>query len=188
MTEEKLSLDMNEILNASIEAKYEKLNQSEFHRRIVESGLTRSTVEEISKIKREPEWMLRLRLKSLELFEKIPTPNWLPDFLGSLNVSSLELYVKPDVDQTSSWDQIPKEVRDYYDVLGIPESEKKYLGGLVAVFESEPIYSNVKEELTKKGVIMMPPEDALKKYPDFMKDYFMKIFPASDHKFAALHG
>ncbi|MEM4076902.1 MAG: Fe-S cluster assembly protein SufB, partial [Metallosphaera sp.] len=77
MTEEKLSLDMNEILNASIEAKYEKLNQSEFHRRIVESGLTRSTVEEISKIKREPEWMLRLRLKSLELFEKIPTPNWL---------------------------------------------------------------------------------------------------------------
>jgi Iron-regulated ABC transporter membrane component SufB len=188
MTEEKLSLDMNEILNASIEAKYEKLNQSEFHRRIVESGLSRGTIEEISKIKKEPEWMLRLRLKSLELFEKLPTPNWLPDILGTLNVSNLELYIKPDVEQTNSWDQIPKEIREYYDVLGIPESEKKYLGGLVAVFESEPIYSNVKEELTKKGVIMMPPEEAMRRYPDVFKEYFTKIFPVSDHKFAALHG
>ncbi|MBW9141768.1 MAG: Fe-S cluster assembly protein SufB [Candidatus Aramenus sp.] len=188
MPEEKLSLDINEILNASIEAKYEKLDEKEFHRRIVSSGLSRSTIEEISKLKKEPEWMLRLRLKSLELFEKLPTPNWLPDFLGSLDVSSLELYVKPGIEKTNNWDEIPKEIREYYDKLGIPESEKKYLGGLVAVLESEPIYSNVKEELKKKGVVMMPPEEAVQKYPDVIKEYFMKIFPASDHKFAALHG
>ncbi|MEW9491514.1 MAG: Fe-S cluster assembly protein SufB [Candidatus Aramenus sulfurataquae] len=188
MPEEKLSLDINEILNASIDAKYEKLDEKEFHRRIVSSGLSRSTIEEISKLKKEPEWMLRLRLKSLELFEKLPTPNWLPDFLGSLDVSSLELYVKPGIEKTNNWDEIPKEIREYYDKLGIPESEKKYLGGLVAVLESEPIYSNVKEELKKKGVVMMPPEEAVQKYPDVIKEYFMKIFPASDHKFAALHG
>lgn len=188
MTEEKVSVDMNEILDAAIEAKYNRVDQIEFHRRVVESGLSRSTIEAISKAKKEPEWMLRLRLKSLELFEKLPTPNWLPDVLSSLNVSNLELYIKPDVERTDNWEQIPKEIREYYEKLGIPQSEQKVLGGLVAVLESEPIYANVKQELQKKGVIMMPPEEAMVKYPDIFKQYFMKIFPASDHKFAALHG
>lgn len=132
--------------------------------------------------------MLKLRLKSLELFEKLPTPNWLPDVLSSLDISALELYVKPGVDKVQNWDELPAEIRRYYDELGIPESEKKFLGGLVAVLESEPIYSNVKMELQKKGVIMLPIDEAVNKYPDMMKEYFMKIFPASDHKFAALHG
>ncbi|BDB97798.1 MAG: Fe-S cluster assembly protein SufB [Saccharolobus sp.] len=188
MQEDKISLDLNEIINATIDAKYNKLSQLEFHRRIVESGLSRSTIEEISRIKKEPEWMLKLRLKSLELFEKLPTPNWLPDVLSSLDISALELYVKPGVDKVQNWDELPAEIRRYYDELGIPESEKKFLGGLVAVLESEPIYSNVKMELQKKGVIMLPIDEAVNKYPDMMKEYFMKIFPASDHKFAALHG
>ncbi|EZQ06872.1 Fe-S cluster assembly protein SufB [Candidatus Acidianus copahuensis] len=187
MTDERLSVDINEIINASIEAKYDRISQLEFHRRVVESGLSRSTIETISKAKKEPEWMLRLRLKALELFEKLPTPNWLPEVLNTLNISNLELYVKPDIERTDNWDEIPKEVKEYYDKLGIPESEKKFLGGLVAVFESEPIYNNVKQELQKKGVIMMSPEEAVQKYPDLFKAYFMKIFPASDHKFAALH-
>ncbi len=188
MTEDKISLDLNEIINAAIDAKHNRLTQLEFHRRIVESGLSRSTIEEISKIKKEPEWMLKLRLKSLELFEKLPTPNWLPDVLNSLDISALELYVKPGVDKVQNWDELPKEIKQYYDDLGIPESEKKFLGGLVAVLESEPIYSNVKVELQKKGVIMLPIDEAVHKYPDMMKEYFMKIFPASDHKFSALHG
>ncbi|MEM3349475.1 MAG: Fe-S cluster assembly protein SufB [Saccharolobus sp.] len=188
MKEDKISLDLNEIINASIDAKYNNLSQLEFHRRIVESGLSRSTIEEISKIKKEPEWMLKLRLKSLELFEKLPTPNWLPDVLGTLNISDLELYVKPSVEKAQSWEELPTEIRDYYDKLGIPESERKFLGGLVAVLESEPIYSSVKTELQKKGVVMLPIDEAVTKYPDLMKEYFMKIFPASDHKFAALHG
>jgi len=188
MTEEKIELDISEIINAAIEAKSNKLDATEFHRRIVESGLSRSVVEEISRIKKEPEWMLKLRLKSLELFEKLPTPNWLPEFLGELDISKLEIYVKPDVEKTTDWDKIPPEIRQYYEKLGIPETEQKVLGGLVAVFESEPIYENVKAELKKKGVIMMTPEDAMHKYPDIMKEYFMKIFPPSDHKFAALHG
>ncbi|ACP48655.1 FeS assembly protein SufB [Sulfolobus islandicus Y.N.15.51] len=188
MQEDKISLDLHEIINATIDAKYNKLNQLEFHRRIVESGLSRSTIEEISRIKKEPEWMLKLRLKGLELFEKLPTPNWLPDVLSSLDISALELYVKPGVDKAQSWEELPPEIRKYYDELGIPESEKKFLGGLVAVLESEPIYSNVKVELMKKGVVMLPIDEAVNKYPDLMKEYFMKIFPASDHKFAALHG
>ncbi|TRM73741.1 Fe-S cluster assembly protein SufB, partial [Sulfolobus sp. B5] len=143
MTEDKISLDLNEIINATIDAKHNRLTQLEFHRRIVESGLSRSTIEEISKIKKEPEWMLKLRLKSLELFEKLPTPNWLPDVLNSLDISALELYVKPSVEKVQNWDELPKEIKQYYDELGIPESEKKFLGGLVAVLESEPIYSNV---------------------------------------------
>lgn len=188
MTEEKIELDISEIINATIEAKSNKLDQVEFHKRIVESGLSKDVVEAISKAKKEPDWMLKLRLKSLELFEKLPTPNWLPEFLGELDISKLEIYVKPDVEKTSSWENIPPEIRQYYEKLGIPEAERKVLGGLVAVFESEPIYENVKMELRKKGVIMMSPEDAMHKYPDLMKEYFMKIFPPSDHKFAALHG
>ncbi|MCY0850924.1 Fe-S cluster assembly protein SufB [Sulfuracidifex metallicus] len=188
MTEEKISLDINELINASIEAKYNKVSESEFHRRIVQSGLTASTVEAISRAKKEPEWMTKFRLKSLELFEKIPTPNWLPEVLSSLDVSALDIYVKPDAERVGSWDEVPQEIKKYYDALGIPQSEKEFLGGLVAVFESEPIYANVKNELSKKGVIMLPPEEAVQKYPDMMKEYFMKIFPASDHKFAALHG
>ncbi|MGC9105630.1 MAG: Fe-S cluster assembly protein SufB, partial [Thermoprotei archaeon] len=185
--EAKYSVDLNEIINAAIDVKNKVIDQVEFRRRVVESGLTKDVVQEISKIKKEPEWMTRLRLKALELFEKLPTPNWLPEVLSELDISKLEIYVKPDVERVSSWDEVPEEIKKYYDALGIPESERKYLGGLVAVFESEPIYANVKAELQKKGVIMMPPEEALHKYGDVLKEYFAKIFPPSDHKFAALH-
>ena len=187
MGEERYSLDINEIINATLDAKHNRIDQLEFKRRVTESGLSRDVVEEISKLKKEPEWMTRLRLKALELFEKLPSPNWLPDVLASLDVSKLNIYVKPDADKVNTWDEVPPEIRKYYEALGIPDSEKKFLGGLVAVFESEPIYSNVKKELQAKGVVMMPPEEALHKYEDVMKEYFAKIFPASDHKFAALH-
>ena len=187
MGEERYSLDINEIINATLDAKHNRIDQLEFKRRVTESGLSRDVVEEISKLKKEPEWMTRLRLKALELFEKIPSPNWLPDVLADLDVSKLNIYVKPDADKVSTWDEVPPEIRKYYEALGIPDSEKKFLGGLVAVFESEPIYSNVKKELQAKGVVMMPPEEALHKYEDVMKEYFARIFPASDHKFAALH-
>ena len=187
MGEEKYSLDINEIINATLDAKHNRIDQLEFKRRVTESGLSRDVVEEISKLKKEPEWMTRLRLKALELFEKIPSPNWLPDVLADLDVSKLNIYVKPDADKVNAWDEVPPEIRKYYEALGIPDSERKFLGGLVAVFESEPIYSNVKKELQAKGVVMMPPEEALHKYEEVMKEYFAKIFPASDHKFAALH-
>lgn len=187
MGENKYSLDINEIISAAIDAKHNRIDQIEFKRRVAESGLSRDVVVEISKLKKEPEWMTRLRLKALDLFERLPTPNWLPDFLSELDVSRLDIYVKPDVERVSSWDEIPAEIRRYYEALGIPESERKFLGGLVAVFESEPIYSNVRKELQSKGVVMMPPEEAIHKYEDIMKEYFAKIFPPSDHKFAALH-
>ncbi|BBD72737.1 Fe-S cluster assembly protein SufB [Sulfodiicoccus acidiphilus] len=187
MSAEKINLDLKEILDASVEAKYNNISQEEFHSRMVRSGLTRSTIEAISKAKGEPEWMTRLRVKGLELFEKIPTPNWLPAVVANLDVSQLQIYVKPDVDKTSSWDQIPTEIRNYYEKIGVPQSEQKFLGGLVAQLDSESIYENVKGEVQRKGVVMLSMDDAVKKYPDMTKEYFMKIFPMSDHKFAALH-
>jgi len=185
--ETRYSVDLNEVLNAAVEAKNNRIDAVEFRKRVVASGLTRDVVEEISKLKKEPEWMTRLRLKALELFERLPTPSWLPEFLSELDVSKLEIYVRPEAERVSSWDEVPPEIKKYYEALGIPESERKFLGGLVAVFESEPIYANVRSELQKKGVIMMPPEEAIHKYESVMKEYFAKIFPPSDHKFAALH-
>jgi Fe-S cluster assembly protein SufB len=186
--EAEYTLDIKEILSASVESRLNKISLEEFHERIVRSGLTRSLIEEVSKIKKEPEWMLRLRLKALELFEKIPTPSWLPEMVKEVNLGEMKYYVKPSIQKTSNWSDIPPEVRKYYDALGIPESEKRYLGGLVAQLESEPIYERVKEELKAKKVIMTSMETAVQKYPDIVKEYYTKIFPISDHKFAALHG
>jgi Fe-S cluster assembly protein SufB len=187
MSADKISLDLKEILDASVEAKYNNISQEEFHSRMVRSGLTRSTIEAISKAKGEPEWMTKLRIKGLELFEKIPTPNWLPAVVSNLDVSQLQIYVRPDVDKTSSWDEIPSDIRGYYEKIGVPQSEQKFLGGLVAQLDSESIYENVKGEVRKKGVVMLSMDDAVKKYPDMTKEYFMRIFPMSDHKFSALH-
>ncbi len=185
--EEKISIDMNEILNAALDVKNNVLTQQEFHKVITEAGLSKDIIEEISRLKKEPEWMLRLRLKGLELFEKLPVPNWLPPFVRDIDISKLEVYIKPEANKASSWDEVPPEIRSYYEKLGIPQSEQKYLGGLVAVFESESIYEGVKQELQKKGAVMISMDDAVKKYPDAVKEYFTKIFPPSDHKFAALH-
>jgi len=187
MEEQQIGLDLQEIISASIEAKNNRISFDEFHERVVRAGLRRSVIEEISKVKSEPEWMTKLRLRGLELFEKIPTPNWLPDAIGNLNVSEMSLYVKPSLDTKASWDEIPPEIKRYYEELGVPKSEREVLGGLVAQFESEPIYQNVKKELAKKGVIMLSMESAVQKYPDLVREYYMKIFPPSDHKFAALH-
>ncbi|BCU68511.1 Fe-S cluster assembly protein SufB [Sulfolobales archaeon HS-7] len=187
MEEKQLGLDLKEIIEASLDARDERISLQEFHSRVVNAGLRRDVIEEISRTKREPEWMLKLRLKGLELFEKLPTPNWLPDVLAGLDISSMNLYVKPNTGTARNWDEVPNEIRNYYDELGIIKSEQDYLAGLVAQFESEPIYENVKKELEKKGVIMLSMESAVQKYPDLVKEYYMRIFPPSDHKFAALH-
>jgi len=153
----------------------------------VKGKLNRDLIEEISKIKKEPEWMKRLRLRSLELFERLDMPKWVYG-IEELDIEALSHYVKPDIDKVSSWEDVPKEIREYYEKLNIPEIEAKMLYGLTAQYESETIYSKMKKSLEDKGVIMLPMEEAVIKYGDFIKKYFMKIFPPSDHKFAALHG
>ncbi|MCE4604147.1 MAG: Fe-S cluster assembly protein SufB [Aeropyrum sp.] len=153
----------------------------------IRGKITRSTIEEISRIKGEPDWMRRLRLRSLELFYKLPMPKWLTG-LDVIDLDEMVVYSKPETQRVSSWDELPKEIREYYEKLGLPEIEAKFLSGLSAVFDSETIYARVKKYLEEKGVIVMPLEEAVKKYPDLVKRYFLRIFPPSDHKFAALHG
>lgn len=187
MDEYQYGLDLKEIISASIEAKNNRISEEEFKDRVVKAGLRRDVIEEISRAKKEPEWMLKLRLKGLELFERIPTPNWLPDTIANLDISQMNIYVKPNLDRKGTWDDVPAEIRKYYEDVGVIKSEQEALAGLVAQFESEPIYENVKKELEKKGVVMLSMESAIQKYPDLVKEYYMKIFPGSDHKFAALH-
>ncbi len=148
--------------------------------------ISRSLVEEISRIKKEPDWMRRLRLRSLELFEKLPMPNWLRG-IEELDLEELTHYVKPEAGIAERWEDVPEEIRKYYERLGIPELEQRFLSGLSAQFESETVYSSVKKKLSEMGVIMLPMEEAVKRYPDLVKKYFLRVFPASDHKFAALH-
>lgn len=153
----------------------------------IRGRLSRSLVEEISRIKKEPDWMRRLRLRALELFEKLPAPKWLIG-VEELDLDELAHYVKPDVSEPArSWEELPREIREYYEKLGIPEIEARLLAGLNVQFESETIYHKTKEYLERKGVIMLPMEEAVRRYPDLVKRYFTRVFPASDHKFAALH-
>lgn len=153
----------------------------------IRGRISRGLVEEISRIKGEPEWMRRLRLRALELWEKLPMPKWVAG-LDLIDLDEALYYVRAGEGRiASSWDELPSWMRSYYEKLGIPEIEAKMLAGLSLQFESETVYHKAKEHLEKKGVIMLPMEEAVKKYPDLVKRYFGKIFPAADHKFAALH-
>ena len=149
--------------------------------------ISRSIIEELSKIKNEPEWMFRHRLKALELFEKLPMPKWVVG-VEELDLENLVLYTKPELEkEVKDWGDLPENIRKTFERLNIPEIEKKFLSGLTAVFDSESVYSQLKDEFEKKGIVMLPMEEAVRKYPDVVKRYFGKIFPAGEHKFSALH-
>lgn len=153
----------------------------------IKGKISRDTIEELSKVKNEPSWMLRHRLKALELFEKLPMPKWVVG-IEELDLDNLVLYTKPEIqNEVRDWDDLPENIRKTFERLNIPEIEKRFLSGLTAVFDSESIYSKLKAEFEKKGIIMVPMEEAVRKYPDLVKRYFGKVFPPGDHKFAALH-
>ncbi len=149
--------------------------------------ISRSLIEEISRIKKEPDWMRRLRLRSLEWFNKLPMPKWLPG-IEEIDLEALSLYVKPDIPKVERWEDLPKEIRDFYEKLGLPEEEAKMLAGLQTVVDSENVYSHAKKILKEKGIILMSMDEAVQKDLPIVKEYFMRVFPPSDHKFAALHG
>jgi len=152
----------------------------------VGQGFTRSVVEEISRVKKEPEWMKNIRLRALEIFNSKPLPTWGPD-LSELNFDEITYYIKPEDRKSSSWDEVPKEIKETFDKLGVPEMERKYLAGTVAQFESEGVYSKIKKQWEEKGVIFMDMDSALQKYPEIIREHFGKVVPASDNKFAALN-
>jgi Fe-S cluster assembly protein SufB len=154
----------------------------------VQKGLSRSLIEEISWQKGEPDWMRQKRLKSYEIFESKPMPSWGPD-LSALKFDDLTFYTPPGSKKTRSWDEVPKDIKDTYEKLGIPEAERKYLAGVVAVYNSEAVYEGIKDEYTKRGILFASMDTAVKEYPDMVKKHFMTHnVPPTDNKFAALHG
>jgi len=151
-----------------------------------ERGLSAKIVEQISEMKGEPDWMRKFRLKSLALFEKRPMPTWGADLSG-IDFDNIFYYIKPMQEQGRTWDDVPAEIKETFDRLGIPQAERKYLAGVTAQYESEAVYHKVREDLEKLGVIFTDMDTALRQYPDLVKQYFGTIIPPSDNKFASLN-
>ena len=152
-----------------------------------DKGLTEDIIMEISREKNEPEWMRDFRLKSLEIYNNKPIPTWGADLSG-LDIDNIITYIRPDTDMKHSWDDVPEDIKRTFELLGIPQAERESLAGVGAQYDSEVVYHNIKQELIDQGIIYTDMETALKEYEDIVKEYFMKLIPPNDHKFAALHG
>ena len=153
----------------------------------IKKGLTPEIISEISEQKNDPQWMRDFRQKALEVYNELELPTWGPS-LKELNMDEIATYVRPKTDMKSNWDDVPEDIKDTFDKLGIPEAEKKSLAGVGAQYDSEVVYHSIKEELVKQGVIYTDMETAVREYGDLVKEHFMKCVPVNDHKFVALHG
>ena len=182
-----------ELQNTNTEERFDfkKAEKSAFQ---TEKGLTEETVRVISEDKGEPDWMLQRRLRALEQFQKMPMPtDWpgQPD-LSEVDVAEIVPYIRPDVDVRAGvddWTELPDEIKDTFDKLGIPEAEKNALSGVGAQYESEVVYQNMQERWEEKGVIFCNMDEAVQEHEEIVKEHFMtKCVPPSDNKFAALHG
>ena len=151
-----------------------------------EIGLTKEVIERISKEKEEPDWVLDIRLKALDFYNKLELPNWGPD-LSEINLDDITTYIKPKNKMADKWEDVPEDIKNVFDKLGIPEAEKKSLGGVGAQYDSEMVYHRVQDELKEKGVIYTNFDNAIKEYPELVKEYFTKAVPINDHKFIAMH-
>ncbi len=149
-------------------------------------GLTRETVEEISRFKGEPDWMLKFRLRAYDHFVKRPMPTWGGD-LSHIDFDRIIFYRKPSEREERSWEDVPDQIKQTFERLGIPEAERKFLAGVGAQYDSEVVYHSVREELAKIGVVFMGTDQGLKEYPEIFKKYFGTVVPPEDNKFAALN-
>ena len=150
-------------------------------------GVSEELVRRISGDKNEPEWMLAHRLESLGVFNEKPLPTWGAD-LSKLDLDNIIYYARSGAQETDTWSEVPEEIRNVYDRLGIPEAERRMLAGVGAQYESEMVYHKLKEEWEAKGVIFLDMDNALQDHEELVQEYFMKCVPNTDHKFAALHG
>jgi Fe-S cluster assembly protein SufB len=148
-------------------------------------GLDRQIVEEISEMKKEPRWMRDFRLQSLDIFNSKPMPLWGGNI--GINFQDVFYYLKPTENQSRSWEDVPADIKNTFDKLGIPEAEKKYLSGVKAQYESEVVYGSLREDLSRQGVIFTDTDSAVRDYPDLVREYFSTIIPPTDNKFAALN-
>lgn len=152
-----------------------------------EKGLTEEIVRQISAEKDEPEWMLESRLKALKIFNEKENPKWGPD-LSEVDMDEITTYIRPDADMSDDWKNVPDEIRDTFDKLGIPEAEKEsMLSGVGAQYDSEVVYHSIQKYLSDQGVIYTDFETGLKEYPEIVKKYFSKCITPNLHKYAALH-
>jgi Fe-S cluster assembly protein SufB len=150
-------------------------------------GLNEEVVRDISARKNEPQWMTDLRLKSLRLFHKKPMPNWGSDLTG-IDFQNIKYFVKSTEKQATSWDELPEDIKNTYDRLGIPEAEKQRLiAGVAAQYESEVVYHQIREDLEEKGVIFVDTDTGLREHEDLFREYFTSVIPAGDNKFASLN-
>ena len=163
-----------------------KDSEEDFFR--VEQGLTPAIVEQISKEKNDPDWMREFRLKSLEIFNRTEMVDWGPEIDG-LNMDDIVTYVRPKTKMSAKWSEVPQDIKDTFERLGIPKAERESLAGVGAQYDSELVYHNVREEVAALGVVYTDLESAMHgPYGDMIRDHFMKLVPPTDHKFAALHG
>ena len=150
-------------------------------------GLTRATVEEISAIKEEPEWMLQFRLRAYDHFLKRSMPTWVPESVQNIDFGKIVYYRRASEREEKSWDDVPEQIKQTFEKLGIPEAERKFLAGVGAQYDSEVVYHSVREELSKIGVVFMGMDQGLREYPELVKKYFATVVPPEDNKFAALN-
>ena len=167
---------------------YDFVKSEEGYERFAD-GLSPEIVEDISRRKDEPRWMLDLRLRSLQIYERTPMPaNWGPSIEG-LDMANISTYVTAGSKQADSWDEVPEDIKDTFERLGIPEAERTSLAGVGAQYDSELVYHNMREEVAEQGVVYSGIEEALHgPYEEMIREHFMRLVPPTDHKFAALHG
>ncbi|MER5268080.1 Fe-S cluster assembly protein SufB [Actinosynnema sp. NPDC002837] len=150
-------------------------------------GLNEDVVRDISAKKNEPEWMLEFRLKALRLFDRKPMPTWGSDLSG-IDFDNIKYFVRSTEKQAATWDDLPDEIKNTYDRLGIPEAEKQRLvSGVAAQYESEVVYHKIREDLEEQGVVFLDTDTALKEHPELFKEYFGSVIPSGDNKFSALN-
>jgi len=145
-------------------------------------GLSEEVIRQISAFKEEPEWMLEFRLKAYRHFIERPMPTWGPDLSG-LNLDEIIFYARPPQVDQKRWEDVPDNIKNTFDRLGIPEAEQKYLAGVGAQYDSEMVYHNIQETLEKQGVIFLSIENGLKQYPEIFREYFSTVVPIQDNKF-----
>ena len=154
----------------------------------MQEGLTPEIIDKLSKEKGDPVWMQQFRLQSLQIYNEMPIPDWGPSIEG-LDMDHIATYVRPKTDMKNDWKDVPQDIKDTFERLGIPQAERKSLAGVGAQYDSELVYHNVKDEVAAQGVVYTDMESALKgEYADMVHKYFMKLVTPRDHKFAALHG
>ena len=163
-----------------------KDKQAEAYR--IQEGLTPEIIEQISEEKKDPMWMRMFRLESLQIYQNMKVPDWGPSIEG-LDMSHIATYVRPNTGMKTKWEDVPEEIKNTFERLGIPQAERKSLAGVGAQYDSELVYHNVRQEVAEQGVVYTDMESALKgEYADMVRKHFMKLVRPNDHKFAALHG